>query len=219
MVKKYDYTVVATDVVLFTLMDGKLHVLLMEMSKAPFEKCWAVPGGLVKPEESIDESASRIIAEKSGKESEALEQLATFGRVNRDPFGRVVSVAYMGLVNEHGASKVVGSKSVVWFPIDKLPSLAYDHAEIVKTAYRRLSSKLEYSNIARGLLPRIFPLSDLQRVYEIVLHRSIDKRNFRKKVLETGLVAPTGKIQRQGASRPAQLYRFVSCKSQVIHIL
>lgn len=210
VLKKYRFTVVATDVVLFMVRDGKLNVLLIQMKRKPYEGKWAAPGGLVSSEESVDDAARRVLEEKTGVRKALLEQLATFGDPGRDPFGRVVSVAYMALLpsEEIDIHTTTEYAHVRWFPVAKLPRLAYDHKAIVGCAVERLRSKLAYSDIAAGLVPETFPLSRLQEVYEIILGKALDKRNFRKKLLSTGLVERTGKTRREGASRPAELFRF-----------
>lgn len=221
LAKKYQFAVIASDVVILTLRDGKLQVLLIQMQKAPFKGEWAVPGGLVQPRESVDEAAHRILAEKAGVHGVYLEQLYTFGKVSRDPFGRVVSVAYFALIPSDSVklhtTKEYGD--VRWFPVKKLPGMAYDHGEIVQTAIKRLQAKLEYTNIVYSLLPKTFTLSDLQEMYETILGKAMDKRNFRKKVLSLKLVKRVGEKRQGLASRPAELYTFASSKLQKVPIL
>ena len=210
MAKKYQFAVIASDVVILTVRDGALQVLCIQMQKAPFTGKWAVPGGLVKPAESVDHAAHRLLAEKTGIRNVYLEQLYTFGKVKRDPFGRVVSVAYFALVPSDHLQLHTSKEyaDVRWFPIRKLPAMAYDHAEIVQTAVQRLQAKLGYTNIVFSLLPKAFTLSELQNVYEIIIGKSFDKRNFRKKVLGLKLVRPTGEKRVGEANRPAQLFSF-----------
>lgn len=209
--KKYQFVVIASDVVILTVRDGVLQVLCIQMQKAPFTGKWAVPGGLVRPTESVDHGADRLLAEKAGLHDVYLEQLYTFGRVNRDPFGRVVSVAYFALVpSDHLQLRTTKEYAGVrWFPVRKLPAMAYDHAEIVQTAVQRLQAKLGYTNIVFSLLPKAFTLSELQHVYEVIIGKSFDKRNFRKKVLGLKLVRPTGQKRVGEANRPAHLFSFV----------
>jgi 8-oxo-dGTP diphosphatase len=208
--QKYQYAVIAVDIVVFSIEDGKLKVLLIEMWKKPFLGTWAAPGGLVRPLESVDKAAARVLKEKSGISGAYLEQLYTFGRVDRDPFGRVVSVAYFALLPDTNIKieTTKDHKNIAWFNVNDLPKLAYDHAEIIKTAVLRLRAKLEYTNIVYGLLPNEFTLTDLQKVYEIILDRPLDKRNFRKKILGIGIIEKTGRMTAGQASRPAALYRF-----------
>ena len=138
--KKYAFTVVAADVILFTIKDNALQVLLIKMKKKPFTGYWAAPGGLVKTDESVDRAGTRILKEKTGVGRIFLEQLATFGRVNRDPFGRVVSVAFMALIPHKGLKLVASDEhgEVAWFRVSKLPKLAYDHKEMIRFAEQRL---------------------------------------------------------------------------------
>ncbi|MBI4121208.1 MAG: NUDIX hydrolase [Parcubacteria group bacterium] len=219
--KKYDYAVIATDVALFTVRNRGLQVLLIKMKKEPYTGKWAMPGGLVKANESVDNAAERILREKGGVRNVYLEQLHTFGRVDRDPFGRVVSVAYTALVPSTKLSLKTTEEyaDITWFPVKDAPALAYDHREILETAVERLRAKLGYTNIAQNLLPSEFTLSELQSVYEVVLGKKLDKRNFRKKILAIGLVKGTGKERRGQASRPAELYSFRAKKMKTIEIL
>ncbi|MEK7570384.1 MAG: NUDIX domain-containing protein [Patescibacteria group bacterium] len=208
--KKYTFAVIASDVVILTIREGVLHALCIQMQKAPFTGKWAVPGGLVLPTESVDHAAHRLLAEKAGIRNVYLEQLYTFGKVQRDPFGRVVSVAYFALVpSDHLQLRTTKEYAGVrWFPVHKLPGMAYDHAEVVAIAVQRLQAKLAYTNIAFNLLPKEFTLSELQQVYEVIIGKGFDKRNFRKKVLALKLVRPTGQKRVGEANRPAQLYAF-----------
>jgi 8-oxo-dGTP diphosphatase len=219
--KKYKFAVIASDVVIFTIKDGELQVLLIKMKKAPFTGCWAAPGGLVKPAESVDSAAKRILQEKTGVSNVYLEQLYTFGKVDRDPFGRVVSVAYFALIPYTGLMLRTTEEyeDVRWYPVNKLPKLAYDDDEIISCAIQRLKSKLGYTNIIYSLLPHEFTLSELQKIYEIILGKQFDKRNFRKKFLSLQLVKTTGTKRIGEANRPAELYTFTSRKMQRVDIL
>ncbi len=219
--KKYTHAVIATDVAIFTIEEGELMVLLIEMKKAPYQKHCALPGGLVRGEESLEDAAFRHLSDKTGVSRVYLEQLAAFGEPGRDPFGRVVSVAYFALI-PLGARELKTTEEyggVAWYGVGKLPKLAYDHREILNAALLRLRAKLEYTNIVYGLLPKTFTLSELQRVYEIILARPIDKRNFRKKYLSLGLIEETKGKREGGAHRPAQLYQFASHKPIAIEVL
>ncbi|MBI4118217.1 MAG: NUDIX hydrolase [Parcubacteria group bacterium] len=219
--KKYDFAVIATDVALFTVRDNLLQVLLIKMKKEPYTGKWAMPGGLVKPDESVDSAAERVLQEKGGIQNVYLEQLHTFGRVDRDPFGRVVSVAYTALVPSAKLSLKTTEEysNIAWFPVKSAPVLAYDHKEVLATAVERLRAKLGYTTIAQNLLPKEFTLSELQNIYEVVLGKKLDKRNFRKKILAVGLVKSTGKERRGGANRPAELYTFQAKQLKTVEIL
>lgn len=209
--KKYKFAVIASDVAIFAVRDGQLQVLLIGMKKDPFVGAWALPGGLVNPEESLDAAANRILSNKAGINHLYLEQLYTFGDIDRDPFGRVVSVAYFALIPGNSVSpKTTGEYAeITWFPVSNLPRLAYDHKQIIETAYARLKSKLSYTNIIYGLLPNEFTLSEMQEIYEVILGSKLDKRNFRKKILSLNLIKKLNKKRLEGANRPANLYCFV----------
>ncbi|MDO8571962.1 MAG: NUDIX domain-containing protein [bacterium] len=219
--KKYPHAVIATDVVILTVHEEQLRVLLIKMKKKPYIGMWAVPGGLVQGSESVDAAAKRHLIEKTGVKDIFLEQLYTFGRVNRDPFGRVVSVAYFSLIpNANLQLKTTKDyEDVAWFSVKKLPKLAYDHDEIIHNAINRLKAKLGYSTISYSLLPKEFTLSQLQHIYEVILSTSLDKRNFRKKILSLGLVKKIGKKRIEGASRPAELYMFLKRFPSIADVL
>ena len=218
--QKYKFAAVAVDVVVFSIDQGELKVLLIEMKKSPYIGCWAAPGGLIKPNESLEQAAKRQLFTKAGLRGVYLEQLYAFGEVARDPFGRVVSTAYFALIPNAGikpkTSKEYGA--IKWFGVKNLPKLAYDHKKIIDFALKRLRAKIGYTNIVYGLLPREFTLSDLQKVYEIILSKKLDKRNFRKKVLALNLVKPAS-AKRVGAHRPAKLYKFNKSLPHVVEIL
>lgn len=219
--KKYKFAVIAADVVIFAIERGVLKVLLIKMKKRPFTEMWAAPGGLVKPHESMDVAAERHLASKTGIKNAYLEQLYTFGKPDRDPFGRVVSVAYMALLPDTSIQlKTTADYSDVrWFGVNNLPKLAYDHKEIISYAIERLHAKLEYTNIAYSMLPKKFTLGELQRTYEAVLGKMLDKRNFRKKFLALGLVKKLREKKLGQANRPAELFSFTSRYPQIVEIL
>jgi 8-oxo-dGTP diphosphatase len=194
---------VAVDVVCVTLRVEAL-VLVMRRSHEPFVGSWSLPSGSVRPDEDLEETARRVLSEGLGPhQPRHLEQLASFGAPDRDPRGRVVSVSYLALLPQPIEPQPAGR----WWPMSAPPKLAFDHAEILTSAIERLRGKLSYSNVAYGLLPAEFTLSDLQSVYEAVLGRTVDKRNFRKQVLSRGMLEEA-QGQRRGSHRPAQLYRF-----------
>lgn len=219
--KKYKFAVIATDVVILTVKDDKLRVLLMKMTKKPYLDHWAVPGGLVSPKESIEQAAKRILNDKVRLKNVYLEQLYTFGKIDRDPFGRVVSVAYLVLIPD--LEVTIDFKKLPyhfeWCEIDKMPALAYDHEEVIKTAVSRLKAKLEYTNIVCNLMPQRFTLGQLQKAYEMILKRKLDKRNFRKKLFALKIIKKTGKLRRGEPYRPAELFEFTDKKQQIIRIL
>lgn len=196
---------VAIDVVLFTAREADLAVLLVRRSRPPFDGGWALPGGLLTDSEAPEDAARRRVGEMAGVRELYLEQLFTFGRPHRDPRGRVLSVAHLGLLPwDRAPSPPAGT---AWWPVRDLPALALDHGEMVAVARRRLAAKLEYSTIALQLMPERFTLSRLQAVYEMILGEPLDKRNFRKRIQALNCIEPTGETWRAGNHRPARLYR------------
>ena len=170
----------------------------------------ALPGGFVHLDETIEEAARRELEEETGLKGLFLEQLQTFGAVDRDPRERVVSVAHYALANldGHDVRATTDARNAAWFPVDDTPDLAFDHVTILAAALARLRGKLRYQPIGFELLPEAFPLRRLQALYESVLGRSLDKRNFRKKILQMGVLADTGTIEKDVKHRAAKLYRF-----------
>jgi 8-oxo-dGTP diphosphatase len=206
----YEQPAVAVDLVLFTVHEGTLQVLLAPRGADPFAGRWSIPGGFLCKGEALEAAAWRVMQEHTGVQDLYLEQLYTFGDPARDPRRRVITVTYLALTPWHllPHPPVENRLGLAWCSIDALPELAFDHAGILAYAVNRLRAKAGYSNIAYSLLPESFRLSDLQKVYEIILDKKIDKRNFRKRMLETGLLQETGLKDRTGAHRPAMLYRF-----------
>ncbi len=198
------------DCVVFGFDEGELEVLLVQRDIEPFAGSWALPGGFVHMEESLDEAARRELEEETGLGKVFLEQLYSFGAPGRDPRGRVVTVAYFALVklSDHRVRAASDARNAAWFAASDLPSLAFDHEEIVATALARLKGKVRYQPVGFELLPPKFTLSQLQRLYEVVLEKPLDKRNFRKKILAMDLLEETDEIQQDVAHRAARLYRF-----------
>src|SRR5262245_7184750 len=190
----YDYprAALTVDCVVFGFDEGELKVLLVERGLAPFKGRWALPGGFVRVHETLDAAARRELAEEAGLQDVYLEQLYSFGEVNRDPRERVVSVAYYALVKlaEHETKAATDPADARWFTAAKVPRLASDHAYILSVALARLKGKVRYQPIGFELLPPKFTLSQLQHLYEAVVGTELDKRNFRKKVLGLGLLLP-----------------------------
>jgi 8-oxo-dGTP diphosphatase len=207
---EYPRSALTVDCVVFGFDEEELKVLLVQRGTAPFKGKWALPGGFVRVDETVDDAARRELLEETGLTHVFLEQLYTFGALNRDPRERVVSVAYYALVKlaEHPPMGAGDAADAAWFPASELPALAFDHAGILQTGIRRLRGKVRYEPIGFELLPEKFTLSQLQRLYEAVLETEIDKRNFRKKILATALLVPLKERVREGAHRPAQLFRF-----------
>ena len=207
---------VSVDVVIFSVRAHDLQALLLRRSTPPFRGRWALPGGFVRPAEALDDAARRDLQAQTDVHDVYLEQLYTFGAPKRDPRGRVVSVAYFALV----ASEVVikaGSPDVEisWHSIGSLPELAFDHGEILRYALQRLRYKLEYTSVGFELLPNEFTLTELQTAYEIVLGKELDKRNFRRRMLEAGILTETTRYREsEGQGRPARLYKY---KKNAVH--
>ncbi|MBX3130559.1 MAG: NUDIX hydrolase [Polyangiaceae bacterium] len=208
----YDYPrpALTVDCVVFGLDGQVLKLLLIQRQLEPFAHRWALPGGFVQMDESLDDAALRELAEETGVQRVYLEQLYTFGELDRDPRGRVVTVAYYALVNlfDHVVRAATDAENVGWFGLDDLPKLAFDHRKIIDVAIERLRGKLRYAPIGFELLPKKFTLTELQTLYEAVLDQELDKRNFRKKILSMELLIETDEVQKDVAHRAARLYRF-----------
>jgi len=201
---------VAVDITVFRMVDERLCVLLVRRGREPFAGHWALPGGFVDIDESLEDAARRELVEETAVADVWLEQLYTFGEPGRDPRGRVISVAYYALIPaDRTVQPEAGDDAdqVRWVPADDPPALAFDHNEVLRCAVGRLRTKLEYTTAGFALLPSTFTLSQLQRVYEAVLGRTLDKRNFRRKVLMLNILKPTDRTHRDGRHRPAKLYR------------
>jgi 8-oxo-dGTP diphosphatase len=187
-------------------------LLLVKRAHEPFAGAWALPGGFVGIDEDLATSALRELEEETGVTGVYLEQLHTSGEPDRDPRGRVISVAYYALTPSDRLHIRAASdaKAVAWFALEDLPPMAFDHEKIVDMAHRRLVAKLDYSTIAFQFMPEAFTLSELQTVYQIILREELDKRNFRKSVLAMSCLERTSEQRRNGKHRPAQLYRLKS---------
>lgn len=213
---EYPRPALAVDCAVLGFDEGDLKVLLIQRGLEPFKGKWALPGGFVRMEESLDEAARRELAEETGLKGVFLEQLYTFGEVKRDPRGRTVSVAYFALVKlaEQKVQASTDAASAAWFSANETPSLAFDHAKILDTALTRLRNKVRYVPIGFELLPTRFTLTQLQHLYEAVLGRELDKRNFRKKALALGVLRETNELEQGVSHRAARLYGFDEEKYQ-----
>ncbi len=206
----YGRPALAVDCVVFGLDEEDHKVLLIRRGLEPFLGRWALPGGFVHLEETLDEAARRELSEEAGIEKVFLEQLYTFGDPGRDPRERVVTVAYYALVklSDHKVRAATDAKEAAWFAVDDLPKLAFDHEAIVEKAIARLREKVRYRPLGFELLPKKFTLTQLQRMYEKILDVALDKRNFRKKVLSTGLLIELDEVEQDVAHRAARLHMF-----------
>lgn len=207
---EYPRAALTVDCVVFGLDDEDLKVLLIQRDQEPFAGRWALPGGFVRLDETVDQAARRELQEETGLEKVFLEQLYTFSDLERDPRERVVTVAYYALVrlSAHQVKAATDARNAAWFAVDDLPDLAFDHDAIFPVALTRLQGKVRYQPIGFELLPPKFSLTQLQRMYEIILERPLDKRNFRKKILSLDILQDLGEVEQDVAHRAAQLYRF-----------
>ena len=207
---RYDRPSVTVDLVIFALQNRELHVLLVRRKRWPYEGRWALPGGFVNIDESLEQAARRELEEETGVRDIYLEQLYTFGEPQRDPRTRVISVAYIALVSADTQSLRISEESidVRWFSVRRLPGpLAFDHDAILAAGLDRLRSKLEYTTLAFQLLPEVFSILELKGIYEQILGESLDKGNFYRKIKDANVLEDTG-MRREGRGRPTTLYRF-----------
>jgi 8-oxo-dGTP diphosphatase len=188
----------------------ELRVLLVQRALEPFQGRWALPGGFVRLDEGLEQAARRELEEEAGIRPAYLEQLYTFGEPDRDPRERVVSVAYVALVRmaQHPPRPATDARDAAWFAVSDPPLLAFDHQEILGLALERLRAKVRYQPVGFDLLPARFTLSQLQRLYETILEQPFDKRNFRKRIIGSGLLEELDEVEREVAHRAARLYRF-----------
>jgi len=216
MAYRYDYprAALTVDCVVFGLDEGDLKILLIQRDLPPFDGKWALPGGFLRLEETLEEAARRELREETGIDNLYLEQLYTFGAIHRDPRERVVTVAYYALVklSNHRVQAATDARSVGWFSLHDLPPLAFDHQSIIEMAHDRLRGKVRYQPIGFELLPHKFTLRELQHLYEVILDRPLDKRNFRKKILNMGILLELNEVETDVAHRAARLYKFDSQK-------
>jgi len=198
----------SVDIVNFCLRNSKLHVLLVKRQHQPYRDMWAIPGGFLDDGESLEKAAYRLLQEEASLFDVHIEQLAVFGDLERDPRGRVISVTYLGVSPAGGSEPHAGEgvSEVKWCALDAVPPLAFDHAQILQTAVRRLRIKLEYTNIAFQFIAEEFTLSELQGAYEAILGERLEKRNFRRKILQADLLEETGRMH-GGEGRPARVFR------------
>jgi 8-oxo-dGTP diphosphatase len=204
---------VTVDIVIFTIQSDELKVLLVKRGIPPFKGQLALPGGFVHEDESLDEAAMRELREETGVSDVFLEQLYSFGEPGRDPRERIITVAYYALISADRSQLAAGTDTTeaAWWPVSKLPALAFDHRKILDYALERLRNKLEYTTVGFQLLPAKFSLTELQGVYEAILGKKLDKRNFRRKIELLKILKPIAEYRR-GGQRPARLYRFAAAR-------
>ena len=218
----YDYPrpALTTDCVIFGFDETDLKVLLIQRGIEPFKGKWALPGGFVQMDETTEEGAKRELFEETGLRDIFIEQLYTFSDVDRDPRGRVVSVAYYALVSLHDNHPEAGddANKAAWFSIHHIPSLAFDHEKIMRLALYRLKGKIRYQPIGFELLPEKFTLPELQHLYEIILETSLDRRNFRKKILKMDVLIELDEKQKGVAHKAASYYKFDKMKYEQLSL-
>ena len=202
---------VTVDIVIFSIRNRELHVLLVRRGVPPFQGEYAIPGGFLRSDESLEEAAKRELHEETSVRDVYLEQLYSFGDPARDPRGRVVTVAYYALASSDHLELEAGADAAVaeWVAMRNVPALAFDHGKIVAYALGRLRNKLEYTTVGFQLLPKKFTLAELQAVYEAILGKRVDKRNFRRKMALLGILKPLNEWRETGR-KPAQLFRFAA---------
>lgn len=202
---------VTVDAVVFGYENQQIKVLIIQQKYGPYKDQWALPGGFVKNDEKLITAVERELKEETNVTINYLEQLYTFGdTINRDKRARVISIAYFALTNPKNfkITAKTDAKSVAWIPIEQLPELAFDHQQIIQKAYNRLQNKIEYQPIGFNLLNKEFLFSEIEQLYQTIMGKKIDRRNFRKKILSFGILIPTQKTRKQEAGRPGRLYTF-----------
>lgn len=206
---------ITVDTVILTIKNNALQVLLIRREKEPFIGKWAIPGGYVRMSETLEQAAVRILKEKTGVDNVYLEQLYTFGDPLRHPDARVITCVYFALVRYEDV-KVLDSDDVSWYPVDTLPPMAFDHKEIIDYARARTRLSLRACPVAYQLLKEKFTLTEMQRVYELIMGKQLDKRNFRKKVLGTEGLIELDEYTKASSKRPARLYKYKQLHTGVL---
>lgn len=200
---------VSVDCIIFGFEEGKLKVLLGRRNMDPGRGQWSVYGGFVGPEESVDDAADRVVYELTGLEHEYLQQVGAFGKVDRDPGERVISIAYYSMINVKDYDpSLLEQHELQWFDIDELPELYSDHLDMIIKARKMMREKISTEPISFNLLPDLFTLTQLQRVYEAVIGEAVDKRNFRKRIKEMPFIQKTDLIDKKSSKRGAYMYTF-----------
>lgn len=210
MLNKFPQPSVTVDCVVFGYDGADLSALLLNRKDEPYKNAWTIPGGFLHIHETFEMAAQRILQTKTGLKNLFLEQLYSFDAIDRDPRGRVISVAYYALINPTKYNVVAGiaANNIGWFKLNKLPKLGFDHKAIIKAAFKRLKAKVLYQPIGFELLDQYFTLTELQHLYECILEKNIDKRNFRKKFLEKNVLKATGQKRTGLKNRQPELYQF-----------
>ncbi|MFH1182283.1 MAG: NUDIX domain-containing protein [Candidatus Woesearchaeota archaeon] len=200
---------VAVDAVVFSVVNESLKVLLIRRKKAPFKGMYALPGGFVEPHENLEEAVKRELAEETNVKNVFLQQLGAYGELERDPRGRIVSIAFLAFISpEQKLGSTKDAAGAEWHSADDLDDLAFDHRKIIEDSLRQIRYEIQTTNIAFQILPTEFTLSELQHLYELVLKMPLDKRNFRRRIKELDILKKISGAKMEGAHRPAQLYSF-----------
>nr|WP_295864600.1 NUDIX domain-containing protein [uncultured Chitinophaga sp.] len=207
---EYKNPSLAVDLVIFGYHDNTLSVLLLNRKEEPFKDCWTLPGGFLQMEETFLGTCSRILKTKTGMDDVFLEQLYSFDGLGRDPRGRVIAVGYYALINPARFNIIAGSMAndVKWFEVHKMPKLGFDHQDIFQLALQRLKSKILYDPVGFELLDELFTITELHELYECILETTIDRRNFRRKILDAEYVINTGTKREGLQNRHPELYKF-----------
>lgn len=204
---------VAVDAVVFTCQRSMLQVLLIRRKKEPFKEKYALPGGFIEPGETAEEAVLRELQEETGVKNIFLKQLKAYTEPQRDPRGRVLSIAYIALISpDQDLVAASDALAAEWVSITKLPTLAFDHRIILADALRELRIEIQTTNIAAQILSKKFTLTEMQQLYEIILNTALDKRNFRKRIFQLDILKECAETKMEGAHRPAQLYSFITSK-------
>lgn len=216
IIKQYFNVAVSVDNVVFGFDADGLKVLLISRGSEPFTGSWALPGDLISPEMDLEYSAEKILKQLTGLDQVYMEQIQTFGSVDRHPFGRVFTIAYFALIKVENYHPQAASwaKDVAWFKVTEIPKLPFDHREILEYARRLLKNRIRTQPLVFELLPKYFTLTELQFIHESILEEEFDVRNFRKKILSSGIIEETGKLQKNVTHRPAMLYRYNAAKAK-----
>jgi 8-oxo-dGTP diphosphatase len=198
------------DNVIFGFDEGDLKVLLIKRGEEPYAGKWALPGYFVYPNEELDRAAIRVLEELTGIRNVYLEQVKTFGKVNRHPFGRVITVAYLSLIkiSRYTIQPASIALKAQWHSVSEVKELAFDHMDILQACFNQLKKSVRSRPIGYQLLPQKFTLTQLQHLYEAILETALDKRNFRKKILSMNFLIDLHEYQEGVAHRPAKLYQF-----------
>ena len=218
-IHKFEKPSVTVDIVIFTIKNNDLKILLVKRNLEHFKDKWALPGGFVRIHESLEDAAKRELEEETGVKNVYLEQLYSFGEPKRDPRGRVITIAYMALVNSDDIKlkATTDVSDAQWFSTKKIPQIAFDHKQILDYSLKRLKWKFEYTPVAFSLLPKKFTISQIQKIYEIVFNKKIDKRNFAKKIVSLNILKEEG-INKNVSHRPPMLYSLKKNIGKIIEV-